>query len=138
MPATSLERLPSNLKNMFSGTVTPRSSPENAPTWYNNTPKEDPNHINPTKAISEMKNDVNKQVEKQIKQEQTLIKISDKPDNPWYNEEDDDMKDLLQKRPSILKEIDLAQDRRLTPEENMAVINMFVNLLWLKVYEERK
>ena len=130
MPATSLERLPSNLKNMFSGTVTPRSSPENAPKWYNNTPKEDPNHISPTKAISQMKNDVNKQVEKQIKQEQTLIKISDKADNPWYNEEDDDMKDLLQKRPSILKEIDLSQDRRLTPEENMAVIKMYGGIMF--------
>ena len=130
MPATSLERLPSPLKNMFSGTVSPKSSPENAPKWYNNTPVEDPNFINPTKAITQMKNDVNKQVEKQIKQEQTLIKISDKADSPWYSEEDDDMKDLLQKRPSILKEIDLNQDRRLTPEENTAVIKMYGGVMF--------
>ena len=130
MPATSLERLPSPLKNMFSGTVTPKSSPENAPKWYNNTPRDDPNFINPAKVITQMKNDVNKQVEKQLKQEQTLIKISDKADKPWYNEEDDDMKDLLQKRPSILKEIDLHQDRRLTPEENMAVIKMYGGIMF--------
>jgi len=132
MPATSLDRLPSALKTMFTKTenVSPKLSPENAPKWFNNVPKEDPNYVNPTKVMSEMKKDVNNQKEKISKDEQTLIKISDQADHPWYNDDDDDMKELLQKRPSILKEIDQAQDRRLTPEENMAVIKMYGGVMF--------
>lgn len=132
MPATSLDRLPSALKNMFTKTenVSPNHSPENAPKWFNNVPKEDPNYINPTKVMSEMKNDVNNQKKKQSKDEQILIKVSDQADHPWYDDEDDDMKELLQQRPSILKEIDQAQDRRLTPEENMAVIKMYGGVMF--------
>ena len=39
-------------------------------------------------------------------------------------------KELLHQRPSILKEIDQAQDRRLTPEENMAVIKMYGGVMF--------
>ena len=128
MPATSLERLPSALKNMFAGNPSPKSSPENAPKWYNNTPKDDPN--DPNKAIAQLKNDYNKQVRKQQKQEESLIKISDAPSDPWYEDEADDMSELLAKRPSILKEVDLNQDRRLTPEENSAVIKMYGGVMF--------
>lgn len=132
MPATSLDRLPSALKNMFTKTenISPDHSPENTPKWFNNVPKEDPNYINPTKVMSEMKNDVNNQKKKQSKDEQILIKVSDQADHPWYDDEDDDMKELLQQRPSILKEVDQAQDRRLTPEENMAVIKMYGGVMF--------
>ena len=128
MPATSLERLPSALKNMFAGNLSPKSSPENAPKWYNNTPKDDPN--DPNKAIAQLKNDYNKQVKKQQKQEESLIKISDAPSDPWYEDEADDMGELLAKRPSILKEVDMNQDRRLTPEENSAVIKMYGGVMF--------
>ena len=129
MPATSLERLPSALKNMFAGkSPSPKSSPENAPKWYNNTPKDDPN--DPNKVIAQMKNDYNKQVKKQQKQEESLIEISDAPSDPWYEDEADDMGELLAKRPSILKEVDMNQDRRLTPEENSAVIKMYGGVMF--------
>jgi len=132
MPATSLERLPSALQDMFTKTenTSPKHSPENVPKWYNNTPKEDPNFVNPTKIMSEMKNDLNKQKKKQSKEEQILIKVSDQAAHPWYDDEEDDMKELLQQRPSILREIDQAQDRRLTPEENMAVIKMYGGVMF--------
>ena len=130
MPATSLERLPSELKNMFVGNVSPRSSPENAPKWYNNNPKTDPDQERQNKMIAQMKNDFNKQVKNQSKEEESLIKVSNQPTNPWYNDDDDDMKELLLKRPSILKEVDMNQDRRLTPEENTAVINMYGGVMF--------
>ena len=129
MPATSLERLPSALKNMFAGNISPpRSSPENAPKWYNNTPKDDPTDSN--KVIAQLKNDYNKQVKKHQKQEESLIKVSDAPSDPWYEDENDDMGELLTKRPSILKEVDMNQDRRLTPEENSAVIKMYGGIMF--------
>ena len=128
MPATSLERLPSALKNMFVGNTSPKSSPENAPKWYNNTPKDDPN--DPAKVIAQMKNDYNKQVKHQQKQEETLIKVSEAPPSPWYEDDEEDMKDLLAKRPSILREVDMNQDRRLTPEENAAVIKMYGGVMF--------
>ena len=77
-----------------------------------------------------MKNDYNKQVKKQQKQEESLIKISDAPSDPWYEDEADDMGELLAKRPSILKEVDMNQDRRLTPEENSAVIKMYGGVMF--------
>lgn len=130
MPATSLDRLPSPLKIMFAKTenISPKHSPENEPKWYNNVPKEDT--INASKIMSEMKNDINKQKKKISKEEKVLIKVSDQADNPWYEDNDDDMNDLLQKRPSILTEIDQSQDRRLTPEENMAVIKMYGGVMF--------
>jgi len=130
MPATSLDRLPSPLKNMFAKTenTSPKHSPENEPKWFNNVPKED--SVNASRMMSEMKNDINKQKKKQSKEEKVLIKVSDQADHPWYEDTDDDMSDLLQKRPSILTEIDQAQDRRLTPEENMAVIKMYGGVMF--------
>ena len=126
MPATSLERLPSALQNMFIGNISPKSSPENAPKWYNNTPKEDAND----QLISQMKNDFKKQVKKTQKEEESLLKVSSEPSNPWYNDDEDDMKELLTKRPSILKDVDMNQDRRLTPEENAAVIRMYGGVMF--------
>jgi len=133
MPATSLDRLPSPLKMMFAKTENvspPNHSPENEPKWFNNVPKEDANYINPSKVMSDMKNDINKQKKKQSKDEQILIKVSDQAENPWYEDNDDDMQELMQKRPSILTEIDQAQDRRLTPEENVAVIKMYGGVMF--------
>merc|ERR1712106_719406 len=133
MPATSLDRLPSPLKMMFAKTENvspPNHSPENEPKWFNNVPKEDANYINPSKVMSDMKNDINKQKKKQSKDEQILIKVSDQAENPWYDDNDDDMQELMQKRPSILTEIDQAQDRRLTPEENVAVIKMYGGVMF--------
>ena len=77
-----------------------------------------------------MKNDYNKQVKHQQKQEETLIKVSEAPPSPWYEEDEEDMKDLLAKRPSILREVDMNQDRRLTPEENAAVIKMYGGVMF--------
>ena len=131
MPATSVERLPSHLKNHFLGNPSPKSSPESTPKWYNNHPKVDPN--DPSKAIAQMKNDFNKQVRKTSKEQETLIKVSNEPSKPWYDDEDseeDDMKELLAQRPSILKEVDMNQDRRLTPEENTAVIKMYGGIMF--------
>merc|ERR1712106_130389 len=133
MPATSLDRLPSPLKMMFAKTENvspPNHSPENEPKWFNNVPKEDANYINPSKVMSDMKNDINKQKKKQSKDEQILIKVSDQAENPWYDDNDDDMQELMQKRPSLLTEIDQAQDRRLTPEENVAVIKMYGGVMF--------
>ena len=126
----SLERLPSNLKNMFAGTKSPRSSPENGERkWFNNTPKVDPEQEQQNKMIAQMKNDYNKQMKKQSKEEEKLIKVSDQPSKPWYDDEDD-MKELLHKRPSILKEVDMNQDRRLNPEDNAAVIKMYGGVMF--------
>ena len=106
MPATSLDRLPTPLKNMFASNISPKLSPENAPKWYNNTPVEDPNFVNPNQVMAEMKKDLSKQATKVSKEEATLIKVSDQAAKPWYDDEDDDMRELLQKRPTILKEVD--------------------------------
>ena len=59
-----------------------------------------------------------------------MIKVSTEPSNPWYNDDEDDMKELLTKRPSILKDVDMNQDRRLTPEENAAVIRMYGGVMF--------
>jgi len=51
-------------------------------------------------------------------------------EKPWYDDEDEDMQELLKNRPTILREIDQTQDRRLTPDENMAVIKMYGGVMF--------
>ena len=75
--------------------------------------------------MNEMKADANKTQTKKVTEEANLIKVSITAEDPWYDDEDDDMKELLKNRPTILRETDQSQDRRHTPEENMAVIRMY-------------
>ena len=129
MTAASLERLPSQLQNMFTKTEnTPKEKTVDSPAWFDNAPKE--SGVNPLQAMNAMKADANRTQVKKSKDEDTLIKMSDTAETPWYDDEDDDMKELLKNRPTILREIDQTQDRRLTPEENMAVIKMYGGVMF--------
>ena len=129
MTAASLDRLPSALKNMFSKTENaPKEKTADSPAWFDNVPSE-----SSTKAMKEMnamKADANRTQTKQSREEANLIKISDVAEKPWYDDEDEDMQELLKNRPTILREIDQTQDRRLTPDENMAVIKMYGGVMF--------
>ena len=48
---------------------------------------------------------------------------------PWLDD-DDDMKELLKNRPTILQEVDHNQNRRLTAKENMAVVSMYGGVMF--------
>jgi len=130
MTTSSLERLPTALKDMFKKTEnTPKEKTNDSPSWFDNVPKENATSIN-MKAMNEMKADANRAQVKKSKDEANLIMVSSTPETPWYDDEDDDMKELLKNRPTILREIDQSQDRRLTPEENMAVIKMYGGVMF--------
>merc|ERR1712001_593410 len=77
-----------------------------------------------------MKADASRTQTKQSREEAYLSKISDVAEKPWYDDEDEDMQELLKNRPTILREIDQTQDRRLTPDENMAVIKMYGGVMF--------
>ena len=129
MTAASLDRLPSALKNMFVKTENaPKEKTADSPAWFDNVPSE-----SSTKAMKEMnamKADASRTQTKQSREEANLIKISDVAEKPWYDDEDEDMQELLKNRPTILREIDQTQDRRLTPDENMAVIKMYGGVMF--------
>merc|ERR1719184_758777 len=80
--------------------------------------------------MNAMKADASRTQTKQSREEANLIKISDVAGKPWYDDEDEDMQELLKNRPTILREIDQTQDRRLTPDENMAVIKMYGGVMF--------
>jgi len=129
MTAASLDRLPSPLKNMFSKTEnSPKEKTVDSPVWFDNVPSD--SSVNAMKEMCNMKADANRTQVKKSRDEENLIKVSDVAETPWYDDEDDDMKELLKNRPTILREIDQAQDRRLTPEENMAVIKMYGGVMF--------
>ena len=129
MTAASLDRLPSALKKMFVTTENaPKEKTADSPAWFDNVPSE-----SSTKAMKEMnamKADASRTQTKQSREEANLIKVSDVAVKPWYDDEDEDMQELLKNRPTILREIDQTQDRRLTPEENMAVIKMYGGVMF--------
>jgi len=65
------------------------------------------------------------------KQEQKKnIKPVKKPVVPPWLDDDDDMKELLKNRPTILQEVDHNQNRRLTAKENMAVVSMYGGVMF--------
>ena len=129
MTAASLDRLPSALKNMFVKTEnTPKAKTADSPAWFDNVPSE--SSTNAMKAMNAMKADAKGTQQKQSREEANLIQISDSAEKPWYDDEDADMQELLKNRPTILREIDQTQDRRLTPEENMAVIKMYGGVMF--------
>jgi hypothetical protein len=130
MTAASLDRLPSPLKNMFSKTENvPKEKTADSPAWFDNVPSEASGNAN--KEMNAMKADANRTQVKKSTEEANLIKVSDTMETaPWYDDEDEDMKELLRNRPTILREIDQGQDRRLNPEENMAVIKMYGGVMF--------
>lgn len=129
MTAASLDRLPSPLKDMFSKTEnSPKEKTIDSPIWFDNVPSD--SSVNAMKEMCNMKADANRTQVKKSRDEENLIKVSDVAETPWYDDEDDDMKELLKNRPTILREIDQTQDRRLTPEENMAVIKMYGGVMF--------
>ena len=48
----------------------------------------------------------------------------------WSEDEEDDMRELLRNRPTILEEVDRDQSRRLTVQENMAVLTMYGGVMF--------
>ena len=70
---------------------------------------------------AEMKAEASRHQAVVTKEQKMMLAATPDAEDPWY--EDEDMKDLVKNRPSALEEA--AGGRKLTPEENMAVIRMY-------------
>ena len=136
--ASQLDRIPSPMRKMFEiktkvafGEEYLPEAPSEKPKYWNNQPKSPPAAVvNAFQEMTQMKSE-QKRHQLKVKEEQiALLQSSEgEPEEAWYKDESADMQEQLQKRlencerrPSDLNKPD---DERKTPEENMAIIQLY-------------
>ncbi|XP_040564275.1 uncharacterized protein [Lepeophtheirus salmonis] len=134
MMTGQLDRVPTHIRKFFEikskvaagEEYKPEMPLEKPKYWDNKPPPVQPEERNAFFEMSQMKSETAKQAAK-LKEEQAAILSSQAgaPEEPWYDDEDEDMKDRLKEFEIRPSDHHRPEDQRRTPEENMAVIKLF-------------
>lgn len=126
--APQLDRLPSEWLEWKNspGTERKNEGPKEKPKYWNNVPKPCDPTTNPGLTMAAMRTEAKEHQKKVKEQQEELLRTStSEPEEPWYMDEPDDLKETLrnyQHRPSDHHKNE--SDKR-TPEENMDVIRLY-------------
>ena len=132
--ASQLDRLPSPMRKLLEWKNSPGTERRKAsedpnkekPKYWNNVPKPCDPTTNPALSMAAMRTEAKEHQKKVKEQQEALLRTStSEPEEPWYMDEPEDLKEKLltyQHRPSDHHRNE--SDKR-SPEENMAVIKLY-------------